>query len=320
MKLSQIEQIIEVANVGTISQASVNLFISQPNLSLSIKNAENELGIKIFTRTSSGMVLTQQGVEFVERAKEILMQVDALEYACRQHSLPLRFELQIASIGYRVVDIEVANLLRQYSTNYISIDMMDSSGIKLLDYVANNRAELGFCTVYDFTKQVMLRQMSIRQLEYHMLCKTVAGIYVGTNNKRFGKNEKTVDLEKISELPMVCLSQREFNAHTVTQQLQKKYSMFVGSHHEIKVRNFGMLRNMVNLVDSYAIASYIDIPYGEAGFYPDLRFIPFEPDTIHAEFGYVQRENTVKTLLANELVKNLTRTLGRSNAKKVAVQ
>lgn len=311
MKLSQIEQIIEVADVGTISQAAANLFISQPNLSLSIKNAENELGVKLFTRTSSGVSLTQQGVEFVDRAKEILMQVDALEDACRQHNLPLRFELQIASVGYRIVDIEVAKLIQQYSSNYISVDMMDSSGIKLLDYVADNRAEIGFCTVYDFTKQVMLRQMSIRQLEYHTLCKTVSGIYVGTNNKRFEKNEKTVDLEKISQLPMVCLSQREFNAHTVAHQLQKKYSMFVGSHHEIKVRNFGMLRNMVNLVDSYAIASYIDVPYREIGFYPDLRFIPFEPHTIEAEFGYIQRENTAKTLLANELIKNLTRTLSR---------
>lgn len=196
MKLSQIEQIIEVADVGTISQAAANLFISQPNLSLSIKNAENELGVKLFTRTSSGVSLTQQGVEFVDRAKEILMQVDALEDACRQHNLPLRFELQIASVGYRIVDIEVAKLIQQYSSNYISVDMMDSSGIKLLDYVADNRAEIGFCTVYDFTKQVMLRQMSIRQLEYHTLCKTVSGIYVGTNNKRFEKNEKTVDLEK----------------------------------------------------------------------------------------------------------------------------
>lgn len=309
MKLSQIEQIIEVAAAGTISQAAINLYISQPNLSLSIKNAEHELGIKLFERNNYGMTLTRQGVEFVERAKEILMQIDALEDACRQHASPLRFELQIASIGYRIVDIELAKLMQQYSTNYISVDMMDSAGIKLLDYVANNRAELGFCTVYDFTKQVMLRQMSIRHLEYHKLCKTVAGIYVGTNNKRFGPQEKTVNIEKISELPMVCLSQREFNAHSVAQQLQKKYSMFVGSHHEIKVRNFGMLRNMVNLVDSFAIASYIDIPYGEIGFYPDLRFIPFEPNVIEAEFGYIQRENSVKSLLANELVKNLKHTL-----------
>lgn len=308
MKLSQIEQIIEVANAGTISRAAENLFISQPNLSLSIKNAECELGVKLFYRNNSGMTLTQQGVEFVDRAKEIVLQVDALEDMCKQQKNELRFSLQIASIGYRVLDIEISKLLQRYKNNYITIDMMDSMGVKLLDHVASNRAELGFCTVYDFAKQVMLRQMSMRKLEYHMLCKTVSGIYVGKNNARFS-NDKTVDLSKISGLPMVCLAKREFNAHTVAQHLQKKYENFEGSQHEISVSNFGMLRNMVNLVDSFAIASYIDIPYGNVGFYPDLHFIPFEPGVTDSEFGYVQRDNTVRSILANELLNNLKATL-----------
>ena len=44
MKLSQIEQILEVARVGSISQAAENLYESQPTLSLSIKRLEEEIG------------------------------------------------------------------------------------------------------------------------------------------------------------------------------------------------------------------------------------------------------------------------------------
>ena len=220
----------------------------------------------------------------------------------------MRFQLQISSIGYRIVDIEVAKMLQRYKHNHITIDMHDAIGVRVLDHVAGNRAELGFCTVYDFSKQLMLRQMSMRNLEYHTLCKTIPGIYVGYNNPRFA-SDTVVDIEKISGLPMVCLAKREFNAHTVSEQLQKKCNEFAASKHEILVSNFGMLRNMVNLVDSFAIASYINVPYGDVGFYPDLRFIPFESGVMETEFGYVQRENAARSPLANELIVNLRNTL-----------
>ena len=37
MKLEQFEQVLEVAKTGTFSKAAKNLYMSQPNLSLSIK-------------------------------------------------------------------------------------------------------------------------------------------------------------------------------------------------------------------------------------------------------------------------------------------
>ena len=48
MKLEQIEQAIMVAKTKSISLAAESLFISQPNLSLSIKKLEEEIGYPIF--------------------------------------------------------------------------------------------------------------------------------------------------------------------------------------------------------------------------------------------------------------------------------
>lgn len=307
MKLSQLEQIIEVANTGTISQAATNLFISQPNLSLSIKRAEDELGTKLFSRTSSGMVPTSAGVEFVERAKEILQQLDALSDACRSDKSLFSLELNVASVSYRVVEIEVANLLRKYDQNSVKINLVDAAGTRLLDCIAENRAELGFCTVYDFTKQVMMRQASIRKLEYHSIGDLQPGIYVGKNNPNFSSKEQMVDFERIKNTPIVRIAHREFNAQTLQEQLFAQNGISLTPRQEIVVSNFGTLRNMLNLIDGYAIAAYLNIPYGEDGFYSDLRFIPFEPGTLKAEFGYIQQENTVRSPLANELLKNIRR-------------
>ena len=309
MKLSQLEQIIEVANTGTISQAAINLYVTQPSLSLAIKKAEDELGTKLFDRNSTGMVLTPLGNEFVDRAKEILQQVDALSDACRSDKMVLPLELSVASIGHRIIDIEVANILKKYGQNFLKVNMIDSAGTKLLDCVAENRAELGFCTVYDFNKKVMIRQMAMRKLEYHVIANLVAGIYVGTNNKRFGPNDKVVDFNKIEKSTVIHIYNREFNARSITDQLQEKVGMTFTPQNQLTVSNIGMMRNMVNLTDSYSIVSYIDIDYGDIGFYPDMRFIPFPPGTVNSEFCYFHKENTVRSVLANELLKNIRRRL-----------
>ena len=197
--------------------------------------------------------------------------------------------------------------MQRYDQNYVKINLFDSTGIKLLDHVAENRAELGFCTVYDFTKQVMMRQMSLRKLEYHFIGNLRPGIYVGINNKRFSSADKVVDFDKIKDMSIVRLANREFNTQSITDNLLARKGISLMPRHEITVSNFGSLRNMINLPDSYAIAAYVDVSYAPEGFYSDVRFIPFPPDTINAEFGYVQRENTVRSVLANELIKNLTR-------------
>ncbi len=305
MKLSQLEQIIEIANVGTLSQAADNLYISQPNLSLSIKNAENELGVKLFNRSSSGMALTHQGREFVDHAKEIVMQIEALEENCRKQNTPLRLELRIVTIGHRVVTDEIVKLLKKYSSNNISVEILNACGTMLLNCVSDCRAELGFCTVYDFNKQLMIRQLKPRKLEYHPLCKGQVGIFVGVNNKRFSEKDETVDLEKISGLPMVYLVDREFNARSLIQQLQRRYEQFVESSLEIRVHSFDKFLGLLNMLDCYAIGAYIDSPSEMVGPYPDVRFIPFEEGIIECESGFVQRENTVRSVLANELITNL---------------
>ena len=71
---------LEVAKAGYLSKASEVLLIAAPNISRSIKELEPDLGIAIFERTQSGMKTTPEGDEFLNFAKEILGQIDAVEH------------------------------------------------------------------------------------------------------------------------------------------------------------------------------------------------------------------------------------------------
>lgn len=60
----------EVANQGSISKGAEKLLISQPAVTQSIRNLEDELGGKLFIRTPKGVVLTNEGEELYKYIKE----------------------------------------------------------------------------------------------------------------------------------------------------------------------------------------------------------------------------------------------------------
>lgn len=69
MNITQIKYVLEVASSSSIREASTRLFVSQPAISTSIRELEEELGILIFERNNKGITLTDQGREFVTYAK-----------------------------------------------------------------------------------------------------------------------------------------------------------------------------------------------------------------------------------------------------------
>lgn len=69
-----------VANTGNITKASNVLNISQPAISKSIKNLEEQLGGKLFVRTKKGVILTEEGKEFYVYIKQ------AIEYITNAES------------------------------------------------------------------------------------------------------------------------------------------------------------------------------------------------------------------------------------------
>lgn len=70
---------VEIEKTRSITQAAENLYMAQPNLSKAIKELESTLGITIFRRTSKGVIPTDQGLKFLEYAKQILIQIDNME-------------------------------------------------------------------------------------------------------------------------------------------------------------------------------------------------------------------------------------------------
>lgn len=71
MRLENIEYILEIARLGSISAASKKLWIGTTSLSALLRSVESELGAKIFVRTPKGLTLTDEGKELLPQLEQI---------------------------------------------------------------------------------------------------------------------------------------------------------------------------------------------------------------------------------------------------------
>ena len=79
MTLMQMKYAIAVADTKSMNEAARSLFITQPSLSASIKELENEIGIELFKRTNRGITVTPEGEEFLGYARQVVEQYRLIE-------------------------------------------------------------------------------------------------------------------------------------------------------------------------------------------------------------------------------------------------
>lgn len=71
LKLEHFQYVIEIARTGSISRAAEALYVSQPYLSMSLKELERELGVQLLARNNKGVRLTEAGTRFLDLARQV---------------------------------------------------------------------------------------------------------------------------------------------------------------------------------------------------------------------------------------------------------
>jgi DNA-binding transcriptional LysR family regulator len=96
MDLRQFRYFIEVADRLSFTKAAKRLHVSQPTLSQQIRALEQTLGTDLLTRNASGIVLTQAGAAFLDRARAAIREATAAVEDARAASAGFLGRLSIA--------------------------------------------------------------------------------------------------------------------------------------------------------------------------------------------------------------------------------
>lgn len=78
MTLNELKYILAVAEEKHFGRAAEKCRVSQPTLSIAVKNLEQELGVLIFERSKSSIAITPMGESILDTAKSVLGKVDSI--------------------------------------------------------------------------------------------------------------------------------------------------------------------------------------------------------------------------------------------------
>lgn len=98
MTLTELKYIVAVAETRHFGQAAERCFVSQPSLSASVKNLEEELGVQLFERGKRGVFLTEAGEQIIAQARRALEEADRVKVVARQGRDPLKGVLRLGII------------------------------------------------------------------------------------------------------------------------------------------------------------------------------------------------------------------------------
>ena len=79
MTLTELRYIVAVARERHFGRAAEKCFVSQPTLSVAVKKLEDELGIALFERTSTEVMVTSLGARVIEQAQRVLEETAAIK-------------------------------------------------------------------------------------------------------------------------------------------------------------------------------------------------------------------------------------------------
>ena len=166
MNFQQCRYVEVVARVGSFSQAAKELYMTQPNLSCSIKDLENELGVQLFTRSNTGARLTEDGHDFLKYAKRIIGELDLLQQ--RYHD-EFKKSFTVASHHYDFLSIPLAKVAQEFKQDYQEFQTIETTTKKILDSVASFEADLGIIYLDDENEHILTSALQFHDLEFTSL-------------------------------------------------------------------------------------------------------------------------------------------------------
>ena len=98
MELALLRAFVTVAREGNLTRAAQQLHLTQPAVSLQIKNLQESLQVALFTRTSRGLVLTRDGLTLLSYAQRAVTTADEVKRAALALQDEVRGTLRVGTI------------------------------------------------------------------------------------------------------------------------------------------------------------------------------------------------------------------------------
>ena len=220
MNINQLKYVLEVAASSSMREAATRLFVTQPALSASIRELEEELGILIFNRTNKGISLTPEGREFLVYAKKSVGQYAILEdrYLSANRD---RERFSVSTQHYNFAIRSFTEVIRKLGPEKYLFSIHETKTRDVLEQVRDMKSEVGIVSYSGANEAVIKKLLKEYQLDFVPLMVREAYAYVWKDHPYAGK--ESVSLEELKKYPCVAFDQSDDSNFYLTEEAMADY-------------------------------------------------------------------------------------------------
>ena len=302
MTFLQLNYIMEIYNCGSINKAAQKLFLSQSSLSSSIRELEQELGIKIFKRSNKGIELTEDGKEFITYIRPIIEQQKMVESYYADRNNDDFSSLNVASQRYPFCAKAFVLLIKEQDVSKYSFSYMEAEMDKVSESVSGRKSEIGVIFLSDMTEKFMNRVLVSNDIEFHELIRIKPHVFINVNHPLASKT--SIKVSDLLDYPYVAFAKKNNESFNYSEEAiipdVEKFKKI------IYVNDRASCYNVLVNSDSVSTGSGI-LPEG----YGDdrLKSIPIEDATDFMRLGWIKIKDITLTPTAEKYIEILKQTL-----------
>ena len=284
MKLQQLRYVVKVAECGIITEASRRLFVSQPSVTASIRDLENEMGVHIFERTNKGVIVSEEGETFLGYARQVLDQADLLEgkYKGTSEQVP---HFSVSCQHYSFAVNAFVDVIREFDAARYDFTLREEQTHEIIEDVAHMKSELGILYLSEHNREVIERMLAANELVFEGLFCATPHVFVCSDHPLAGRS--SVTLGDLEDYPFLSYEQGSYNSFYYSEELTSTFER----RKNIRVRDRATLFNLAMGLNGYTVCSGV-ISHELNG--PGIISIPLDVDE-YMEIGIITRKNTTLT-------------------------
>lgn len=300
MNMEQVEQVITVASLASINKAAKKLFISQPNLSLSIKNLEKELNRELFKRTSRGVELTDYGREFLSFAKPTYSQFEFLKSFCSTIHDQDILTFHMSSQYFKFASSLFIQIYKKYQDREVNFYFHEESIMDIIESVHTQTSELGILILSNSQKDRLQKILKYKNLEYFKLSDEIASAIFSDNNPLFYENIQEVTLDMLKPYPLIVYSDENYNF-----SLEWKNLGFAAPTNMIEVKDRSSMYEFITETSAYTIGIHNNYAYQNTNYYSKIKPVPIADRKLTFELGWVKHKGHPLSPIGTEYMEAL---------------
>ena len=220
MTIIQLKYVIALANASSMREAASKLFVSQPALSATIRELEEELGIKIFERNNKGIALTNEGREFLTYAKQAVSQYQVIEDRYVESERD-KVHFSVSMQHYVFAVKAFLNAIREFSYSKYTYSVQETKTDEVLINVRELKSEIGIISYSKGNENIFRKLFREYGLSFHPLMVRDTYAYLWKDHPLADREE--ISLEDLKEYPCISFDQSSESEFYLSEEALGEY-------------------------------------------------------------------------------------------------